>query len=212
MDQIQERKKVVLGKYYSYWTEHSPRRLLYHLAYYKFAAKIVGRGRRVLDVGCNEGMGTQLLAKECGFAQGIDFDEYAICQAKKNWSNENTEFVCDDIFRHPSGQWDAVISFDVIEHILPENMDTWWECISENLVHDGIAIIGSPSLSSKKYASEITNRGHVNLYCAERLEKEIRSYFSHVFLFSANDEVIHTGFFPLAHYYIALCCQKKNNK
>jgi hypothetical protein len=29
------------------------------------------------------------------------------------------------------------------------------------------------------------------------------------FLFSMNDEVVHTGFAPVAHYLFAVCCQKK---
>jgi hypothetical protein len=28
-------------------------------------------------------------------------------------------------------------------------------------------------------------------------------------LFSMNDETVHTGFYPMAHYLIALCCGKK---
>ena len=27
--------------------------------------------------------------------------------------------------------------------------------------------------------------------------------------FSMNDEVVHTGFYPMAHYFFALCCGKK---
>jgi len=30
-------------------------------------------------------------------------------------------------------------------------------------------------------------------------------HFENVFLFSMNDEVVHTGFTPLAHYLFALC-------
>ena len=34
-------------------------------------------------------------------------------------------------------------------------------------------------------------------------------YFENVFLFSMNDEVVHTGFSPMAHYLFVICCQKK---
>ncbi|VFM95981.1 MAG: hypothetical protein BECKG1743D_GA0114223_101368 [Candidatus Kentron sp. G] len=37
----------------------------------------------------------------------------------------------------------------------------------------------------------------------------MRAHFSHVFLFAANDEVVHTGFMPMAHYYIAMGCRKR---
>jgi hypothetical protein len=33
-------------------------------------------------------------------------------------------------------------------------------------------------------------------------------FFHHVFIFSMNDEVVHTGFYPMAHYLLALGCGK----
>lgn len=205
---IDKEKQVVFGKYYSYWMENSPRRFLNHLSYYKFAADLIGKGKRVLDIGCNEGMGTRLLSVECGFAKGVDFDAHAIEKAQQSWADENTEFVCDDIYNYKPGNWNAVTSFDVIEHIHPENIKKWWRCIVDNLQHDGIVILGTPSITSKQYASMVTNMGHVNLYSADRLKEEMLAYFKHVFIFSANDELIHTGFKPLAHYYIAIGCQR----
>ena len=34
-------------------------------------------------------------------------------------------------------------------------------------------------------------------------------HFHEVFIFSMNDEVVHTGFYPLAHYLFALCVGKR---
>mgnify|MGYP007028595943 CR=1 FL=1 len=34
-------------------------------------------------------------------------------------------------------------------------------------------------------------------------------FFDNVFLFSMNDEVVHTGFTPMAHYLFALCVGPK---
>ena len=31
-----------------------------------------------------------------------------------------------------------------------------------------------------------------------------------LFSFSMNDEVVHTGFLPMAHYLIALCCEPRS--
>jgi hypothetical protein len=33
----------------------------------------------------------------------------------------------------------------------------------------------------------------------------MQQYFDHVFMFSMNDEVVHTGYFPMAQYLFALC-------
>ncbi|MFM8835604.1 MAG: methyltransferase type 12, partial [Actinomycetota bacterium] len=38
----------------------------------------------------------------------------------------------------------------------------------------------------------------------------LKKYFHSVFMFSMNDEVVHTGFFPMSHYLIAVCADKKS--
>lgn len=80
------------------------------------------------------------------------------------------------------------------------------DCIDEN----GVLIIGTPSLQSQKYASPPSLEGHINCKDHTMLKALLSQYFHSVFLFSMNDEVVHTGFYPLAHYFLALCCNKKN--
>ena len=67
-----------------------------------------------------------------------------------------------------------------------------------------VAVIGTPSLESQRYASETSRAGHVNCKSAPDFRAALRRYWRRVFLFSMNDEVIHTGFYPMAHYLIAL--------
>ena len=50
-------RRVVFGRHLAYWYDHSPRRLLHCMSYYKFASKLIGPGKRVLDIGCGEGIG-----------------------------------------------------------------------------------------------------------------------------------------------------------
>ncbi len=203
-------KKISLGKYTSYWFYKTPRRMLHSLSYYKFAAKMIGKQKRVLDLGCNEGLGTYLLAKECGYAQGLDFDEEALQAANANFSYKELSFVCSNIMTQEiSPIWDAVTSFDMIEHLLPEHENLFFEKITGSLKPEGSFIIGTPSLISQQFASDISKKGHVNIYSPEKLEETMKKYFSFVFLFAANDEVIHTGYLPLAHYLIAIGCKKK---
>jgi hypothetical protein len=35
-------------------------------------------------------------------------------------------------------------------------------------------------------------------------------FFENVFIFSMNDEVVHTGFSPMAHYIIGLGCGRRD--
>jgi 2-polyprenyl-3-methyl-5-hydroxy-6-metoxy-1,4-benzoquinol methylase len=201
---------IELGRYASYWYHKTPRRILHCLSYYKFAAKMIGHDKKVLDVGCNEGLGTYLIAKECGYAMGVDFDEEAIATAKKNYTGPFINFTCEDIIaKKPTDLWDAAVSFDVIEHITEEHTDGFMTAISSHLKEEGAVVIGTPSEISQTFASEISRRGNINVYSPQRFEALMQNYFDEVFLFAANDEVVHTGYLPLAHYLIALCCKKK---
>lgn len=206
---MQEPDQINLGRYVSYWYHRSPRRMLHCLSYYKFASQLIGPSKKVLDIGCNEGLGTWLLAKECGYAKGLDFDEHAIASAQKNFSTPVIEFSVGNILKEPPGSWDAVVNFDVIEHILPENAPDFLGAVVDNLSPTGLAVIGTPSLASQQFASAISKHGHYNVYSPERLEEEMKKYFSFVFIFAGNDEIVHTGYLPLAHYLIAVGCKKK---
>lgn len=197
-----------LGRYGAYWFHKSPRRMLQALSYYKFAAHLIGKNKRVLDIGCNEGICTWLFGKECGYALGVDFDEEAIETAKANFQGPSVDFLAGDILKtRIEGNWDAVVNFDVIEHIMPENVSAFMEGILSYLSPHGIAVIGTPSEISQQFASPFARKGHINIYSPERLEEEMRRYFTHVFMFAVNDEVVHTGYLKLAHYLIAVGCK-----
>lgn len=208
---MQEVPEIDLGRYASFWFHKTPRRVAYCMSYYKFASKLIGKGKRVLDVGCNEGLGTFLIGKECGFAKGVDFDEDAIVQAQKNFKEPFVEFETGDFLKsNDKGNWDAVINFDVIEHILQEHAHDFLGGIAKKLTPEGLCIIGTPSKISQEFASEVSKKGHINIYTHERLEAEMREHFEFVFMFAANDEVVHTGYLPLAHYFITVGCKKKS--
>jgi hypothetical protein len=73
------------------------------------------------------------------------------------------------------------------------------------LKQKGIVIIGMPSLESQKHASILSKMGHVNCKTAVDLKKFLNKFFFHVSIFSMNDEVVHTGFYKMAHYLFAVC-------
>jgi len=204
------RNRIKFGRHLAYWINNSPRRILHSMSYYKFAAKMIGVDKSILDIGCGEGLGTWLLARECGHAEGIDLDDKAIKQAQINWNDDRIRFYHGNIFDESlcSKTYDAVVSFDIIEHIIPENASSFYSAIVNRLYDVGIAIIGTPNVFAQNYATAITSADQVNLYSEEKLEKELRQYFKHVFIFSANEEVIHTEYYPMSNYLVALACQK----
>jgi 2-polyprenyl-3-methyl-5-hydroxy-6-metoxy-1,4-benzoquinol methylase len=180
-----------------------PKHLLFTLARYKFAAKMLGDARdlEVLEVGCSEGQGTPLLAQAAKRVVGIDFDEEAIRWAK-NYETEHMSFQCRDFRKDTVGRFDAVISIDVLEHVSAR--------YERDFKPDGFCIIGTPNVTATRYSSAFSQIGHINLFDAPRLRQLFRQYFRNVFLFGMNDEVLHTGFAPLCHYLFVLCCNKKH--
>jgi 2-polyprenyl-3-methyl-5-hydroxy-6-metoxy-1,4-benzoquinol methylase len=206
---MEDPRRVTLGRQTGCWFERTPQLALFYTAYYKFAAKMIGRGKRVLDVGCGEGLGTWLLATECGFSRGIGPDEDAIAVAKGNWPEQKVEFLCTEFRSSPPGQWDAVVSFDATGHFLLANAGPFLKTTADNLTPYGVAVVGAPNPPGQGNASEVSKAGHGNGSAAEQLEEEMRRFFGHVFMFSANEEVVHAGVSPVAHYVIALACKKR---
>ena len=70
-------------------------------------------------------------------------------------------------------------------------------------------ILGCPSLASQPHASPPSKAGHVNCKDGPAMKELLQRFFHNVFVFSMNDEVVHTGFYPMAHYVIGIGCGKR---
>ncbi|MCZ6676205.1 MAG: methyltransferase domain-containing protein [Candidatus Poribacteria bacterium] len=201
-----------LGRHWSYNLFNDPKRLAFVLSRYKFAAKMACRNKRVLELGCSEGIGTPILSEFATNYTGVDMDGAAIEIARANWGSEKCQFLEGDFLGRRYGRFDSVVSLDVIEHIYPEYEDAFFNTISQNLGHDGICVIGTPNLTASAYASPASQAGHVNLYDAERLAESMQTVFHNVLRFGINDEVVHTGYAPMAHYLVYIGCYKRGEK
>jgi 2-polyprenyl-3-methyl-5-hydroxy-6-metoxy-1,4-benzoquinol methylase len=186
-----------------------PRGLLFILARYKFVAKMLAGRKRVVEIGCADAFGTRIVQQEVGAVTATDFDPVFIDDARNRMDAEGwrCETVVHDILTGPvpPGGFDAAYTLDVFEHIVPEREDLFVRNIAGSLAVHGVAIIGSPSLQSQAYASEGSKAGHVNCKDGSAYREVMQRHFANVFLFSMNDEVVHTGFTPMAHYFLALC-------
>ena len=70
---------------------------------------------------------------------------------------------------------------------------------------DGVLITGTPNVTATQYASPRSQVQHINLKSMKTLREFTDRYFTNVFMFGMNDEVVHTGFLPMSHYLMALC-------
>jgi 2-polyprenyl-3-methyl-5-hydroxy-6-metoxy-1,4-benzoquinol methylase len=189
-----------------------PRRLAFCLSRYKFVAKMLSGSDRVLELGCGDGWPLPIVLQEVKKVHGVDIDPVFIQDALKRLEpNSPCSFDVHDILTCPvTPAFDAVFSLDVLEHIAAGEDEKRFMCnLVGSLVEKGVAIIGMPSLESQQYASPASKAGHVNCKKAPDLKAFLGNYFDHVFMFSMNDEVVHTGYHPMAQYLFALCTGAK---
>lgn len=199
-----------LGPYFANQALNSPRHLLFSLSRYKFAAKLlpIDSTVKVLELGCGEGLGTMMLAERGHTILGVDFDDDAVAHAQKTLTRPNVSFQQSDFLGKKFGVFDAVVSLDVIEHIAEPRDKVYVETITSNLSDEGFCVIGTPNDTATQYASKYSQIGHVNMFTAEKLYALLKPNFRNVFLFGMNDEVVHTGFYPMANYLLAVGCGK----
>ena len=193
--------------------DHDPRRLAFILARYKFVAKMLSGKKKVLEVGCGDAFGTRVVLQEVGEVCATDFDPVFVNDVKGRM-DPKWKFTCKvhDILCGPvDGPFEAVYSIDVLEHIQPSSEDRFVLNIARSLDNEGVAIIGSPSIQSQEYASPSSKEGHVNCKDYRELKTLMQKYFHNVFIFSMNDEIVHTGFQPMANYLFALCVGQKTS-
>lgn len=184
-----------------------PRRLAFLSSRYKFVARILDGAESVLEIGCADGFGSRIVRQAVKDLTATDFDPVFITDAERimdpGWP---IHFKVYDVLAGPTNKvYTAIYAIDVLEHIEPANEETFLDNVKLSLVEDGICILGMPSLESRKFAGPASVAGHVNCQSGSSLRQTLLRHFHHVFMFSMNDEVVHTGFMPMAHYLIALC-------
>ncbi|NVK33322.1 MAG: class I SAM-dependent methyltransferase [Rhodobacteraceae bacterium] len=190
---------------------NDPRRVLFVLSRYKFVAKMFEGFGHVLEVGCGDGFGARVVAQAVNSVTGVDFDPAYVSSANET-SHENWPVKCyeHDVLEAPvEGEFDGVYFLDVLEHISKSDEHVFISNAIAGLKTGGACIVGMPSLESQVYASERPRKAHVNCKTQPEFRKVMQQYFVNVFMFSANDEVVHTGFSKMAHYSFALCCGKR---
>ncbi len=200
-------ERVSLGRASSTAYRNDPKMLLFMAARYKFVAKLLAGLGDVLEVGCGDGFGAPIVAAEVAHLYCTDIDEATLADnADRLAFAKNVTFEYFD-FRAArySRTLDGLYAVDVIEHIFPDEEAVFVANLAASLRERGVAVFGTPNVTSERYASQYSRMGHVNLKDHGTLRATMQRYFHHVFVFSMNDEVVHTGYYPMAHYLWALC-------
>jgi len=156
----------------------------YHRARYGWILKVAHdvHGKRVLDVGCGDGLLTYFLAKSGADVTGVDNEElglqYAAQQLALHDQNKKLhyKFVQSSAYQMPFKQnsFDVVVSCEVIEHLGdPEKM------LAESvrvLKEGGKFILTTPH----RLTEFPQDKNHVKEYFPQELKKIVEKYFNNV--------------------------------
>lgn len=88
-----------------------------HTARYEWAAKRLHVGSNVLDIACGVGYGSYILAQAGHQVTAVDADAEAIEYAEKHWHHPNIKYEVGKAEFYDTQGFDAVISFETIEHL-----------------------------------------------------------------------------------------------
>jgi len=200
---------------------------LEHLHRYALALDFA-KGKKVLDVACGEGYGSNLLAEVAENVVGIDIDEATITKAIDKYRKRNLCFRQGSATKLPceENEFDVVVSFETIEHI--SDHDQMLHEIKRVLKPKGILIISTPD--KKNYSDErnYRNKYHIKeLYKKEftglvsryfRNQKLFQQSFVHASLLIGDDTTMtsYTGGyekilqgFPKPFYWVLLASDEK---
>jgi len=211
LDLIKKKGLNKLGLVMNEVWDGDPKKLAFVLSRYKFVAKMLEGKQDILEVGCGDAFASRIVKQTVRNLTVSDFDPVFIEDAKSRCDEDwPLTYLVHDITETPTDKkYDAIYSIDVLEHITQEDEGKFLKNICESLNQNGVAIFGIPSLESQIYASPASKAGHVNCKSGLEFKGLMAQYFQYVFLFSMNDEVVHTGFEKMAHYLFCVCCRVK---
>lgn len=212
IDKSETQGVAPLGLMTSQAWDDDPKRLTFTFSRYKFVAKMFAGKKNVLEIGCADAFATRIVRQEVAALTAVDFDPIFVDDANARMSDK-WKFTCfqHDLLTGPTpGEYDAIYALDVLEHIQPQDEHKFITNAISSLASHGSLIFGIPSLESQVYASPISKAGHVNCKSMPDFKTTMQKYFYNVFMFSMNDEVVHTGYHKMAQYLFAVCCEARH--
>lgn len=108
--------------------------------------KLIGRNKKVLDIGCYEGTISKCIADNNNEVYGIDISESAVKLAKEKGIDARVVDVEEEELPFSDGFFDVVAVAEVIEHIF--DTDGFLEKIKRVIKKDGYLVLTTPNLAS----------------------------------------------------------------
>ena len=201
----------IMGKRTSLNYLNDPIRLTFTLSRYKFVAKMLEGCKNVLEIGAGDGFKSKIVAQ---FVKKLTLSDIEIENIKeyKKFKFNKLQYVLNNFGEKniKNKIYDGIYALDVLEHIKKKEENKFMMNMLKNLSTHGTVIIGMPSVESQKYASKLSKIGHVNCKNKKELKLFLSKFFNNIYMFSMNDETLHTGFDKMSHYIFAVCNSKRD--
>ena len=137
------------------------------------------KGLAVLDLGCNNGYGTNLMAASAASVVGCDVSESALADARKRFPKLDFRHVNGISLPFSDDQFDLVTSFQVIEHIA--DTAAYLAEITRVLRKGGTVLFTTPNAAIRlDPGMRPWNRFHVREYRANELAEALRGTFAQI--------------------------------
>ena len=173
-------------------TEVSGRIAYEHLHRYALCRARVA-GKRVLDVACGAGYGTNILAEVAAEAIGADIDAGAIRRAVKKYKRDNLQFVTADCTDLPfeAGSFDVLVANEMIEHIADQ--EGFLKEAKRVLKPGGTLLVSTPNKPIyNRYKPP--NPFHVAEMTIPEFRRLLTRHFAHVCLTGLRMALVSAGF------------------
>ena len=210
-NKVYKQSNLTLGYRTGYAFLRDPKYFAITSSRYKFVGKMFENYNKVLEIGAGDGFKSLIVksfCKELTLTDRFLEDKKAF---EENYSFADVKYKQHNfIEKHLNTKYDGIYGLDILEHISKKQEAIFLKNITKSLNKHGTLIMGMPSIESQKYGSKFSKKFHINCKSKNELRISLKRFFYSVYMFSMNDEVLHTGFDQMSHYIIGLATSKKN--
>ncbi len=157
-----------------------------HLAVYEWIGARIA-GRRVIDMACGEGYGSEVLSRSADSVIGVDANPEAHEHARLRYPRQNLRFERGIVETHGEpGAFDVVVCLQTIEHV--QSPVGVLEHFREILAPGGVAYISTPNVLTlaPPGSARSENPWHIREYRAGDFEDLCRAVFEQVELLGVH--------------------------
>lgn len=185
---------VSLGEKTSSTFRNFPEEISIILSKSKFAAKIATIEKKVLEIGCGEGLSTAIIGEKSASYVGVDKNLAQLAVARSIYPEDKYSFLPLDSLEDQYGEFEGIVSLTLFKE--DHDYGRALRFILRNLAQNGVVVVAV--LSNERNHLEWRNF--------------FETSFHQVFPFAVQGETIIPIDLSKAEEYLFVCCDKKEKK